>query len=187
MATRQHTQLHPVSRQDDVHEWENNIPGDDSDGDQVEVGNQELRGQLQLKLEGKSSGSWKKRELDPGMDCLINAHLRGTIQCQCKVLHVHFNDSLAELMTRRVYGDSMLNDYGPGVTMPDSVLDRIINCAHHHKISTIDDLHKETKWSAADCFGSDVIAIVQCIIPVPVLLPVFTTATHPRQSLPSTS
>jgi len=46
-------------------------------------------------LEGKSSGSRKKRELDPGMDCLINAHLRGTIQCRRKVLHVHFNDSLA--------------------------------------------------------------------------------------------
>jgi len=90
-------------------------------------------------------------------------------------------------MTRRVYGDSTLNDYGPGVTMPDSVLDCIIDCAHHHKISTIDDLHKETEWSAADRFGSDVIAIVQRIIPVPVLLPVFTTATHPRQSLPSTS
>jgi hypothetical protein len=92
-----------------------------------------------------------------------------------------------ELMTRRVYGDSTLNDYGPGVTMPDSVLDRIIDCAHQHKISTIDDLRKETKWSAADRFGSDVIAIVQRIIPVPVLLPVFTTATRPRQSLPSTS
>jgi hypothetical protein len=80
-ATRRRTQLHPVSRQDDVHEWENDIPGDDSDGDRAEVGDQELRGQLQSKLEGKSSGSWKKRELDPGMDCLINAHLRGTIQC----------------------------------------------------------------------------------------------------------
>ncbi|KAG2074483.1 hypothetical protein BDR04DRAFT_1007874, partial [Suillus decipiens] len=118
------------------------------------------------------------------------AHRSCTVKYEMGPQEFELRDALEEwqeLMTRRVYGDSTLNDYGPGVTMPDSVLDRIIDCAHQHKISTIDDLRKETKWSAADRFGSDVIAIVQCIIPVPVLLPVFTTAMHPRQSLPSTS
>ncbi|KAG1724794.1 hypothetical protein EDB19DRAFT_1598936, partial [Suillus lakei] len=220
---------------------------------------QELKEQLQSKLEGKSGGStWKKRDLEPPMNCLINAHLQGTIKCRRKVLHVHFNNSSAdpdhitcdpsnsdgcthcapltpsvccdihnpnslspnttslpskviycsrilkyemgpqdfqlcdtledwqESVTRRIYGDLTLNDYGPGVTMLDLVLDRIVNCAHHHKISTTDDLRKEMRWSAVDRFGSDVIAIIQCIIPVPVLQPVLTTTRRPQPNLPST-
>ncbi|KAG1883645.1 hypothetical protein F4604DRAFT_1575703, partial [Suillus subluteus] len=109
-------------------------------------------------------------------------HRSRTVKYEMGPCKFELRDALEEwreLITKRVYGDLTLNDYGPAVTMPDSVLDRIIDCAHHHKISTTDDLCKETKWSAVDCFGSDVIAIIQCITPVPVLQPVFTTVTHP--------
>ncbi|KAG1762510.1 P-loop containing nucleoside triphosphate hydrolase protein [Suillus placidus] len=238
-ATRRRTQLHPVRRQEDGHEWEN--PEDDSDGDRAEEGDQELKEQLQSKLEGKSGGSTrKKRELEPPMDCLINAHLRDPDHITCDPSNsdgctrcapltpsvccdIHNPDTLSpnttslpskaiyrsrilkyemgprefqlrdaledwrESVTSRIYGDSTLNDYGPGVTMPDSVLDRIVDCAHHHKVSTTDDLRKETRWSAVDRFGSDVIAIIQRIIPVPVLQPVLTTTRRPQPNLPSTT
>ncbi|KAG1724446.1 uncharacterized protein EDB91DRAFT_1062838, partial [Suillus paluster] len=46
--------------------------------------------------------------------------------------------------TVEIYGRSPLIDLGPTVVMGDSVLDRIIDCAHHEKIRVIQDLHKET-------------------------------------------
>ncbi|KAG1837972.1 hypothetical protein DFJ58DRAFT_668590, partial [Suillus subalutaceus] len=117
-------------------------------------------------------------------------HCSRTLKFDMGPLEFQLHDTLEEWresMTRRVYGDSTLNDYGPGVTMLDSVLDHIIDCAHHHKFFTTNDLHKETKWSAVDHFGSDVIAIIQCIIPVPVLQAIFTTAKCPQPNVPSTS
>jgi hypothetical protein len=83
-------------REDGVHEWENGLPDDDGDGDRVEAGEQELHEQLWPKPEEKTSWSArKKKELEPAMDCLINAHLQSTIQCQRKVFHVHFSDTSA--------------------------------------------------------------------------------------------
>ncbi|KAG2743437.1 hypothetical protein P692DRAFT_201723562 [Suillus brevipes Sb2] len=96
-----------------------------------------------------------------------------------------------EAATRRIYGDSHLNDYGPSLVMPDSVLDRIVGCAHYQKIVTIDDLRKETRWSGVDQFGGDVIAVIHSIIPVSVPVPVFTSnplqPALPRQSVNNTS
>ncbi|KAG1762220.1 hypothetical protein EDD22DRAFT_738626, partial [Suillus occidentalis] len=62
-----------------------------------------------------------------------------------------------ESTTRRVYSDSILHDHGPGVTISDLVLD----CAHYQKIYTLDDLHKETKWSRVNHFGDDIIAVIK--------------------------
>jgi hypothetical protein len=86
-----------------------------------------------------------------------------------------------EAATRRVYGDSNLRDYGPGTVMPDSVLDRIVDCAQHHKILTIQDLRKETRWSGSDQFGSYIIAIIHRLFPVPTSAPVLTLAPLQRQ------
>ncbi|KAG1802198.1 uncharacterized protein HD556DRAFT_1192960, partial [Suillus plorans] len=108
----------------------------------------------------------KSRELDPAMDCLINAHLRDTIQCRCRVFCVHFDEISA------MYGDSNLCDYGLSLVMLDSVLDCIVDCAQHKKFVTIQDLHKETWWSGSDEFGGDIIAIVHCLFPVPTSTPV---------------
>ncbi|KAG2356881.1 hypothetical protein BDR07DRAFT_1299253 [Suillus spraguei] len=41
---------------------------------------------------GRLNGMHKKsKELDPAMDCLINAHLQDTIQCHHRVFCVHFD------------------------------------------------------------------------------------------------
>ncbi|KAG2093560.1 hypothetical protein BD769DRAFT_1370648 [Suillus cothurnatus] len=90
-----------------------------------------------------------------------------------------------EAATKRIYGDSNLNDYGPSLVMPNSVLERIVDCAHYKKIVTIDDLRKETQWSGVDQFGSDVITVIHRIILVPVPVPVFTS--NPLQPLPHQS
>ncbi|KAG2343221.1 hypothetical protein BDR05DRAFT_884945 [Suillus weaverae] len=202
-------------------------------------------------MEEKTRVRKKNRELDPAMDCLINAHLQDTILCRRRVFCVHFDDTSAapdhlacdpslpqgclrcapvppkiccdihhpntflffdtiiptlpkgpqrsrlpkhstmgpvgyelcglledwrEAATRRVYGDSNLRDYGPGTVMPDSVLDCIVDCAQHHKILTIQDLRKETRWSGSDQFGSDIIAIIHRLFPVPTSAPVLTLA-----------
>ena len=83
--------------------------------------------------------------------------------------------------TRRIYGECNLNNYGPGIMMPDSSLDRIVDCAYQKKIITIEDLRKETRWSGVDQFGSEVIAIIHHIIPVPIAAPLLSPPT-PLQS-----
>lgn len=81
-----------------------------------------------------------------------------------------------EAATLRVYGDSNLHDYGPSAVMPDSVLDRIVDCVQHHKIVTIQDLCKETRWSGSDEFGADIIAIIHRLFLVPTSTLVLTLA-----------
>ncbi|KIJ04929.1 hypothetical protein PAXINDRAFT_21786 [Paxillus involutus ATCC 200175] len=92
-----------------------------------------------------------------------------------------------EQKTKDIYGESHLIDLGPGLVMPDSVLERIIACAHHLKISTVDDLRRETRWSGTDKFGSEVISVIHCIIPVPVSAPAFSTTPLQRRSVPQSA
>ncbi|KIJ06725.1 hypothetical protein PAXINDRAFT_91575 [Paxillus involutus ATCC 200175] len=145
--------------------------------------------------EGQTWNARKKRKvLDPAMDCLINANFRAGFQCRRKVFHIHFNNASSgekpdwrEQKTKDVYGESHLIDLGPGLVMPDSVLEHIIACAHHLKISTVDDLRRETRWSGTDKFGSEVISVIHCIIPVPVSAPAFSTTPLQRRSVPQSA
>lgn len=45
--------------------------------------------------------------------------------------------------------------------MPNDTLDRIVDCAHHRKIQTPQDLKRETKWSKSEQFADDIIALIQ--------------------------
>ncbi|KIK80902.1 hypothetical protein PAXRUDRAFT_157387, partial [Paxillus rubicundulus Ve08.2h10] len=81
--------------------------------------------------------------------------------------------------TKNVYGECHLIDLGPGLVMPDSVLECIVACAHHLKIRIVDDLHHETQWSGTDKFGDEVIVVIHCIIPV--LLSTSALTTTPLQ------
>lgn len=66
-----------------------------------------------------------------------------------------------EMKTAEIYGWPSLNDQGPSLVMPNYVLNRVVDCAHHHKLQTIQDLRKETTWSDVDRFGEEVLAIIQ--------------------------
>ena len=67
--------------------------------------------------------------------------------------------------TSALFGWAALNDFGPCLVMPNSILECIVDCAHHNKIETLQDLKKETGWTEADRLGSEVIALVQHHVP----------------------
>ncbi|KAG1839904.1 hypothetical protein DFJ58DRAFT_667460 [Suillus subalutaceus] len=118
---------------------------------------------------------WKKRELDPGVDYLINADSHMGFKCRRKVFNVCFDNDMAahdiilqdalddwrEKKTISTYGWAHLNDLGPSLVMPNSMLDRIIDCAHYYKLNSVHDVKKETGWMDADKFSAEIVALVQ--------------------------
>ncbi|KAH7917314.1 P-loop containing nucleoside triphosphate hydrolase protein [Leucogyrophana mollusca] len=75
-----------------------------------------------------------------------------------------------EAATTALYGTAHLYDLGPGLVMPDFVLDRIVQCAHFFKIQSAADLQKETRWSGAEKHGNEVVALILRVCPAPVIL-----------------
>ncbi|KAI5983341.1 P-loop containing nucleoside triphosphate hydrolase protein [Pisolithus albus] len=65
-----------------------------------------------------------------------------------------------EEKTAAVYGWACLFDNGP-VVMTNSTLDRIIDCAHHHKILTPQDLKRETTWADSDLYAGEVLSLIE--------------------------
>ncbi|KAI6114445.1 hypothetical protein F5141DRAFT_1001899 [Pisolithus sp. B1] len=66
-----------------------------------------------------------------------------------------------EEKTSTVYGWVCLNNNGP-VIMSNSTLDCIIDCAHHHKIETCQDLKREMD---SDVYGDEVLTLIQRHVP----------------------
>ncbi|KAI6003799.1 hypothetical protein EDD15DRAFT_2155988 [Pisolithus albus] len=62
--------------------------------------------------------------------------------------------------TAAVYGWACLNDDGP-VIMSDYTLDRIVDCAHHRKIETCQDLKRETGWMDSELYGDEVLSLIR--------------------------
>ncbi|KIM70516.1 hypothetical protein SCLCIDRAFT_12461 [Scleroderma citrinum Foug A] len=87
--------------------------------------------------------------------------------------------------TSALFGWAALNNFGPCLVMPNSILDQIINCAHYNKIETLQDLKKETGWTEADKLGGEVIALIQRHAP-PRLSPLVSTPLS-RQPTPIAS
>jgi hypothetical protein len=52
---------------------------------------------------------------------------------------------------------------GVHIFMSDQVISRIVGCAHYHKISTVDDLLKETDWTRERVseYGEDLLSIIR--------------------------
>jgi hypothetical protein len=96
--------------------------------------------------------------------------------------------ALHEFRKRRTiskFGTPCLINTGPGIIMPNDILQRIVDCAHHHKIKTTGDLAKETRWSRVEEFGAEVLEIITSHSPTPpssVLWPI-----HTPNQLPSSS
>ncbi|KIK92367.1 hypothetical protein PAXRUDRAFT_147509, partial [Paxillus rubicundulus Ve08.2h10] len=130
-------------------------------------------------------------ELDPAMDYLINTGVWDGLQCRRKVFHIHFDNAAAkdwwEEKTKQMHRELHLTDLGPGLVMPDTVLDRIMACVHHCKIKTTDDLCKETHWSSIDHFGTEVVALVHRGILVPMPQAVLTTVLLQSHPVPSSN
>jgi superfamily II DNA/RNA helicase len=69
--------------------------GCSSSGNNADNGDSELHDMLKPTMEEKTRVQKKNRELDPAMDFLINAHLRDTVLCRCRVFCVHFDNTSA--------------------------------------------------------------------------------------------
>ncbi|KAI5995606.1 hypothetical protein EDD15DRAFT_2164647 [Pisolithus albus] len=180
------------------------------------------------------SGKRRKKDLDPGVDYLINASERSGVNCRRKVFDTCFDNAAAELDHREcnngdmsgcprcnivapaiccdihhpsafssfephlpkpprasprsrlpkftkdkydykleealldwredktvaVYGWACLSDHG-AVVMTSTTLNRIVDCAHHRKIQTLEDLKRETGWMNSDRYGDEVISLIQ--------------------------
>ncbi|KAG1785091.1 uncharacterized protein HD556DRAFT_1250440 [Suillus plorans] len=76
-------------------------------------------------------------------------------------------DEWREQKTVDVYGWHHLNDLGPTIVMPNTMLDHVVDCAHHHKLQNIVDLKKETGWTDTGKFGEEVIALIKKYVPLP--------------------
>ncbi|KIJ15265.1 hypothetical protein PAXINDRAFT_77373 [Paxillus involutus ATCC 200175] len=117
--------------------------------------------------EGLPGKRRQKKELDLGIDYLINAANRAELMCRRKVFGVYFENSTAALQdwwenkTAAVFGWAALSDLGPSLLMTNALLDRIIDGAHHHKIHTIQDLWKETSWTDSEKYGEEVLTIIR--------------------------
>lgn len=65
-----------------------------------------------------------------------------------------------EQETIKKFGKSRLKNSGPGLIMPNNILQRIVDCVHAQKINSKDDLQLETRWSRVDLFADAVLAII---------------------------
>ena len=61
--------------------------------------------------------------------------------------------------TQILFGLAILNDLGPDLVMGNSILERITHCARAHKLGTLDDLYRETKWDQTWELGEQVLAL----------------------------
>ncbi|KAG1867739.1 hypothetical protein F4604DRAFT_1584971 [Suillus subluteus] len=103
-----------------------------------------------------------KQQKQPSCSCLVKFSMA--------ILDLKLTDALddwREETTIKLYGHAHLHDLGPGLIMPNSILDRIVECAHFSKIRSTADLVKETCWSGANKHGNEIIALIHQVCPLP--------------------
>lgn len=60
-----------------------------------------------------------------------------------------------------LYGHHNLNTVNAGAIMGNDILERIADCAHCHKIRSLDDLKQHVpRWRRADVYGTEVLAVI---------------------------
>ncbi|KAF8179485.1 hypothetical protein K438DRAFT_1938411 [Mycena galopus ATCC 62051] len=94
--------------------------------------------------------------------------------------------------TIQVISAASFRSHGAASIMPDEVLDRIVDCAHFHKITTPADLLRETHWHRVAEDGERVLSLISMHKPVPLPAPdalIFGTPSRAPNvnSAPSTS
>ncbi|KAJ6578605.1 hypothetical protein B0H10DRAFT_2343892, partial [Mycena sp. CBHHK59/15] len=96
---------------------------------------------------------------------------------QADRLDLALRDDLHKLRKQRT-GGTRFRNLGAGSFMSAEVLQRIVDCAHFHKIHSTADLFKETRWHRTGEDGDEVLAFILKHKPPPTPLPpVFTAAT----------
>lgn len=67
--------------------------------------------------------------------------------------------------TLATFGRALLWDLGPAAIMPNLVVQCIVDCAHVDKITTVEDLKKETKWERAEEYGGEILDLIRLHLP----------------------
>ena len=105
----------------------------------------------------------------PGLTAIINPPKATRKPKQIKV--TPYESSMAEqslkneLLTWRertacnLFGN--IDDFTPNVFLHSSILDRILDLAHAHKIQSVLDLKNQTSWCFAEEYGGDIITLVK--------------------------
>ena len=67
------------------------------------------------------------------------------------------------------FSAAMIEDIGSHLFISDEIIDRIVKCAHVGKLSSVSDLHKETRWrrELANEFGDALLRVVRQFYPPP--------------------
>lgn len=69
---------------------------------------------------------------------------------------------LSDWRTQQLKAEGLEDDtiFGPAVILPNSLLKRIVDLAHHFKITSIETLHEHTRWRYAYKYGDAVLNII---------------------------
>ncbi|KAI0084797.1 P-loop containing nucleoside triphosphate hydrolase protein [Irpex rosettiformis] len=82
------------------------------------------------------------------------------------------------------YGHHALNTVNAGAIMGDDILDRIADCAHCHRIRTIEDLKQQVpKWRRAEVYGSEVLILIHRILQLLSIAPIICLNTTSRRHM----
>lgn len=85
----------------------------------------------------------------------------------------------------QMYGAANFREYGAGLIMSNTVLDRIVLCGHSKKLKTGADLSQETRWTLATKYAEEILALVhRHTVPTP-CAPAFTHIPLQRVNGPS--
>jgi ATP-dependent DNA helicase RecQ len=76
---------------------------------------------------------------------------------------MNLRDALHEFRrnaTVKKFSRAILKNSGPGVVMSNEILQRIVDCAHFHKIESREQLERETRWAGAGEFGDEIVDLI---------------------------
>ncbi|KAI0045263.1 hypothetical protein FA95DRAFT_1461024, partial [Auriscalpium vulgare] len=71
--------------------------------------------------------------------------------------------SLLEWRSQRaqeIFGAVHYKNFGPNLFMPATIVQRIVDCAHSHKLATCSDLFRQTKWHQAHQHGDELLRLI---------------------------
>lgn len=83
------------------------------------------------------------------------------------------------------YGLAVFRDVGSSLVLNDRLLERLVDCAHHGKIRTLQDLQREVDWSLVDELGPEVVRIIAEVNPPRPRAQATRTAVRTRRTRPS--
>lgn len=83
---------------------------------------------------------------------------------------MNLRDALHEFRrdaTVKKFSRAVLKNSGPGVVMSNEILQRVVDCAHFHKIESREQLERETRWAGAGEFGDEIVDLISKHRPKP--------------------